>query len=422
MKVTLVQPKYFNIWESIAFGYLGSYVKRYYKGKLDINYFQAFFDDEKNIIEESINSDIVAFSCTTPTFSHALGLARSLKRENSKIHIVFGGWHVSAVPEEALEHPEIDQIVIGEGEESFLDILNGNRNRVLRGRAVSDLDYLPFPDRELIRNHREIDLCCQIAKERITSFQSNRGCPFRCVFCAERVITGKFHRKDNPIRSRSPNNLLDEVVSVSERYKLDKFKFVDSTWNVTTERVISFCKEKISQGFDLPFECNIHAALTNQEMFEWMARANCHQINVGVESGSPAIMAKNRKGISCDKVEKVFKWARGVGIERRAFFQIGMIDETDEDIEMTEAFAEKIQPDVFGVTITCPYPGTDYYDREKFADVNWAKTDEYINDFWSTKYLTNQELKNWQQRLCNRFKDKMAWHNKLLINEEAIEI
>ena len=416
MRVTLIQPRYFNIWESIALGYIGSYVKAHYKKRLDINYFQAFFDDDKVILEEAVKSDIVAFSCTTPTFSHALSLTRILKKENPRIRTVFGGWHVSAVPEEVLEYPEIDQIVAGEGEGAFFDILNGNRNKVVKGEIISNLDDLPFPDRELICNHRTIDLCQQMVGERITSFQSCRVCPFNCIFCAEKAITGKFHRSNNPLRNRSPEKLLDEIISVSKKYKLDKFKFVDATWNTSPEKVIAFCQVKITRNFNLPFECNIHAAITNREMFDWMARANCKQINVGVESGSPAIMRKIGKGVTRKRVEDVFKWAREVGIERRAYFQIGMPDESEEDIKMTEEFVEKIQPDIFGVTITCPYPGTNLY-LKKYKDVDWSKTDEYINNFWHTKYLTNLELKNWQRHFCERFKGKLSWHNKLLIDE-----
>ena len=418
MKVTLIQPRYFNIWESLAMGYLGSYAKAHFDGKLDINYFQAYFDEDKNILEEAVRSDIVAFSCTSPTFSHALKLARILKQENPRIHTVFGGWHVSAVPEDVLEHSEIDQIVVGEGEAAFLDILNGNRERIVRGRIVHTLDELPFPDREMIRNQREIDLCQKMVGERITSFQSCRGCPFNCIFCAEKTITGKFHRRNNPLRNRSPDNLLDEIISVNEKYKLDRFKFADATWNTSPHKVISFCHAKISLKFDLPFECNIHASLATHEMFEWMAKANCKQINVGVESGSPAIMLKNKKGITRDKVEKVFQWASEVGIERRAYFQIGMIDENEKDIKMTEEFIEKIQPDIVGITITCPYPGTDLYSRSKYKSINWAETDEYSNDFWHTKYLTNQDLKDWQRYLSNKFYGKLAWHNKLLLNKK----
>ena len=420
MKVTLIQPKYFNIWESIAFGYLGSYAKAFYKEKLELNYFQAYFDDDSVILETAVRSDIVAFSCTSPTFHHALELARLLKKENPGIHIVFGGWHVSSVPDEVFSHSEMDQIVVGEGEDAFLDILNGNRNQIIRGNVSRDFDSYPFPDRDLIRNHREIDLCQEMIGERITSFQSGRVCPFNCVFCAERAVTGKYNRSQNPIRSRDPGKLLDEIMLVSLKYKLDKFKFVDATWNTSPQKVIAFCKEKISREFDLPFECNIHAALINQEMFDWMARAQCKQINVGVESGSPSIMSANRKGVTRDRVEKVFKWARDVGIERRAYFQIGMINETNNDIKMTEEFVERIQPDIFGVTITCPYPGTDLYSPEKYSKVDWATTDEYSNDFWSTKYLSNQELKEWQAYLCNKFKGNLSWHNKLLMNKEEV--
>ena len=55
------------------------------------------------------------------------------------------------------------------------------------------------------------------------------------------------------------------------------------------------------------------------------------------------------------------------------------------------------------------------YDPVRFADVDWEQTDEYSNDFWNGNHLTNQQLKQWQERLTNKFKDKLTWHNRVLV-------
>jgi len=82
---------------------------------------------------------------------------------------------------------------------------------------------------------------------------------------------------------------------------------------------------------------------------------------------------------------------------------------------LTEKLVKEINPDVFGVTILCPYPGTGLYKRDAFSEVDWSFADEYSNDFWRTKYFTNQDLKYWQSYLVNKFKDNLAWRHKVVL-------
>jgi len=418
MKVTLIQPYYHNIWEPIGLAYIASYCKHNYRGKLEFDFYQSYFDSDENIIRGAADSDITAFSCTSPSFNHGVTLAGSLKSANPKMRIVFGGNHVSAL-KDLITDECIDQLVIGEGEKAFLQILEGDTSRIVYGKPVT-FKELPWPDRELIKNHRTIDLCEQMVGKRITSFQANRVCPFRCKYCAERAITGVYNKKTNPVRSRDVADLLDEIEFVANKYKLDFFKFVDATFDTSAEYVISFCKEKIKRGFQLEWECMIHAGISKKEMLPWLSRANCKQIDVGCESGSPKILIDMRKGTKVENIIDVFNWAQKFNIKRRAFFLLGLPTETEEDIRMTEKLALKIQPDVFGVTVLCPYPGCDYYDHEKMKDIDWAKTDEYSNDFWCTDYLSNNELKQWQKYLTERFENKLAWHHSI-VDSSAID-
>ncbi len=414
MKVTLIQPYYFNIWESISLAYISSYAKKNYKGKLELNFYQGNFDSDEEIINGAKDSDIVGFSCTSPTFHHGVSLARELKKINPGLHTVFGGHHVSAL-RELIDEDCIDQIVIGEGEKAFLRILEGDKDRMVYGQAV-DFDELPWPDRDLIHNERTVALCQKMINKRIASFQANRVCPFRCRYCSERNITGLFNRKTNPVRTRDIGDLMDEIEFVARKYNLDFFKFIDATFDTSAEFVIAFCEEKIRRNFTLEWECMIHAAVSCKEMFKWLKKANCNQIDVGCESGSPKILRAMRKGTSIEKVIEVFNWAKECGIKRRSFFLLGMPTETREDILMTEKLVENIRPDVVGFTILCPYPGSDFYDHEKFKDIEWEKTDEYSNDFWRTGNFSNLELKEWQKYLTQKFKDNLAWHHKVMNN------
>ena len=188
MKVTMVQPAYPNIWDCLGLGYIIAYCKKHYKGDLEINFFQGKFDSDTKIIEGALDSDIIAFSCTSPAYHHGLNLARALKHLNSKIHTVFGGWHPTALPMDVLIEKGVDQVIIGEGEHAMLRILNGERVDILQSDKLPP-EELPWPDREAIKCERTISMAEEMTGLRIASFQAHRGCPFQCPFCAEKYMS-----------------------------------------------------------------------------------------------------------------------------------------------------------------------------------------------------------------------------------------
>lgn len=408
MRVTLIQPFYHNVWEALGLAYIGAYCKHNYQGVLRMNFFQGYFDDDETIVAGARHSHVVGISATSPAVKHGCNLARMIKEVNPKCHVVMGGWHVTAtriVPE------GIDQIVVGEGELAFLDILRGNRDKVVLG-AKLPFSKLPWPDRELIKNYRTIDLCEKTIGKRVTSFNANRGCPMNCAYCSESSMTGTFNRKTNPIRSRNIKDVCDELETVIEQYKLDEFKFVDATFDVSAEYVIEFANEKCTRQIDTPWECLVHASFANEKMMAWLKKSNCKQINIGCESGSPKILKDIRKGTTVSKIEEVFDLAKRNNIGRRAFFILGMPNETREDIDMTEALADRLDADVVGFTILCPYPGSDLYDPVKMKYISWDKTDEYSNDFWRSNHLENWELHEKQEHLTKKYKDKLCERQK----------
>lgn len=400
-KVVLIQPYYENIWEAIGLGYIASYCKKELPG-IDWEFFQGNFDEDEKIIRSSIESDIVGFSCTSPAYPHALRISKEIKKRNPNVHTVFGGWHPTALPHKVISEESVDQIVLGEGEDAFLEILKGNRDAVIQG-GKPKFEELPWPDRDLIRNNRTIDLCESMNGKRIASFQGNRVCPVNCSFCSERIITGRYNKTLNPIRSRNAVDLLDEIDYAIDRYNLNYFKFVDATFDISPAYVIEFCQEKIRRENTTEWECLIHASFANEEMFYWLKEAQCNQVNVGCESGSDKILKQIGKGLKVKTITNVFRWAKKYGIERRGFFLLGMPNETKEDLLLTQKLIDNIEPDVVGFTILCPYPGTDHYDPIKHKDVDWEKADEYSNDFWCTKHFTNKELKKIQQQFKDRY-------------------
>jgi len=417
MKIVLVQGKYFNSWESLGLGYIGAYIKKVFID-IDVSFYQGCFDSEKVIIQGCSDADIVFFSCTSPSFNHCVSLANNIKIENSEVHIVLGGYHPSSLPEDSLVEG-IDQVVIGEGEGATVDIVNGNRNKILIGRRMK-FNELYWPDRDLIKNERNIDVAYRETGTKITSFQSARACPFGCIYCADGYCGVLYGGRYAKIERRDIDDLISEMIFVKEKYNLGFIKFSDSTWNTNLQYVKDFCKEKIRRKLDIPFYPNIHAKIVDDEMIEYMAKANCSEIGLGIESGSPKILSQIGKTTNRDHIRNAVMLCHKHGIKVRGYFIIGMPEETEEDLILTEQFAEELGLDEYGFTILCPYPGTKMYHEEpdKFKDIDWSITDEYINDFWETKYLSNEQLRDWQIRLTKKFNDKLTWHNKVLLEEE----
>ena len=407
MKITFIHPYYHNIFESLGIGYIVSYLKKHYVGDLDINFFHGNFNSEEDILKGCKGSNVVALSATTTTFKSAYGLAKKIKELNKKVKIVFGGWHVSTA--KTWIDNIIDHIVYGEGEVQFYKLIQSNRWKdksiLYNNKSQIEFSELPWPDREFIVQEKTLKLCEDICGERIISFQSRRGCPMSCKMCGEHNISGK------GVRVRDTDDLLDEIKYTSKKYNATQIKFVDPTWCYPKKAAIDFCEKKISRGVGIKWEAMVHANFVDKELLKLMKQSNCKQINVGCESGSQKLLNDMNKGVTVEKIKKVFKWGHELDIEMRGYFLLGMPNETWETIEETKKLIREIKPDVVGFTILTPFPGSYFY-KDEYKDLDWSGCSEYDNDFWHSNSLTNQQLKDIQKQLNIEFKDALVDHQK----------
>lgn len=402
MKIVLVQPKSFHTWEALNIGYLASYLKAH--GYTDVDFYSGFFDSDEEIIQGCRGADLIGFSCTSPQFNHGLALARRVKTPDN--YIVFGGFHSSALPQDVLEHPCIDAVVAGEGEEAFLDIARGNRERIVRKPMIQDLDSIPFPDRKVMKQERNLQRSLELHGRRIAAIFSTRGCPFRCTFCASHAVWTRTQRQ------RSPENVMEEFLQVVRDCRADFITFADDEVGIKPETIMEFSELKVRKGEKTPWGCNVVASTLTHEMLKVMRAANCQELWIGVESGSPRIMKDTRKPISVDRVKKAFRMAKDLGFVRRAYFLLGMPGESHEDIRLSEALIDEIEPDVVGFTILAPYPGTAYYNPELHKDVDWSQVDEYQNELTSTRFLSNEDLRREQDRLVEKYRRILTFRQK----------
>jgi radical SAM superfamily enzyme YgiQ (UPF0313 family) len=369
-------------------------------------------------LEEEIRRrpiDIAGISVLTFNLIDSCKAAALVKKHHPKARVVFGGHHANYYPGESVRLKEVDYVISGDGEKSFLMLaqaidrgerpeelaavpglswFDGKNPRVpfLRGDA-GDLNLLPFPARHLInlRNYNSL-----IGESDVTAtIQSSRGCPFACTFCDIRRT--KF-------RYREPANVVDEVESLVEQ-GIEDFFFVDDTITIRKKRVHEICQEILRRGLKVRFKISSRVDCINEDLLRDLRRAGCYRIHYGVESASQRSLDYMEKGITPDLVRQVFRQTREAGIGAYAYMMIGVPGETREEMEATFDFAVELDPDYCQFSICTPYPKTELYERMLRAGIvpydYWQEFAENPREgfrvkFWNPDF-EEEELREIQQ-------------------------
>lgn len=424
MKVTLIRARYHSVWEPQAIMGISSYLKAH---GIRTQILDAFFESDKSIYSKISDSDIIGFSGTTPQLPHILKMAHDIKMMYPAKKTVAGGFGVSLEPHKVMANPDFDYIVAGEGEEAMLQIALGTEKQKLVSYPPCNIDDLPFADRDSIDLEQYISIASRDEGRRVTSVVTQRGCAFDCTFCAEGrygTIWRKYDENAVPqrpqrFRGRNPKLVVQEMKQVRDKFDIEFFKTSDAETNPTRVHFINLCKEMVEQKLRVPWGCNMRCDKVDDEMCEWAVKANCTEFWMGVESASPEILQHINKGITVDMIKNAFKLSRKYGIIRRTYCFIGTPLETHDTIRKTEELIEELDPEVFGVCVLCPYPGTTYY-KPEYNDLEWDKIDEYSNTIWYTDNMTNEELRSEQARLIKKFESKLATNFRKKLNNGII--
>ena len=419
MKVSLVRAHYISVWEPTNLMYISSFIKSRYKGNLEVQILDGYFDSDEEILNKVVDSDFVGFSGTTPQLSHMIHLSKLIKSANKKIKTVAGGYGPSLQPHKILQEPSTDYLVMGEGEQSMLDIINGAvSNRIVSNPPIPDVDSIPNPDRDSIDLNRYISIAEREEGRRVTSIMTERGCAFGCTFCAEGqfgtiwrkagLVNGEMkYERPIRVRGRNPKLVVQEMLEVKDRFNITFFKMNDAETNPSKAHFINLCKEMVAQKLDVPWGCNMRCDKIDEEICEWAVKARCEEFWMGLESGSEEIHRHINKGTTVEMIRRAFAVSKKHGIRRRTYCLLGIPLESYETIKQTEALLDEIEPEIVGFSILAPYPGTAYWTKE-YDEMDWSSVDEFANTMWHSNYMSNQELRAEQARLLDKYNDKLA--------------
>jgi anaerobic magnesium-protoporphyrin IX monomethyl ester cyclase len=349
------------------------------------------------LIRETLTAkapDVIGLSVLHANRWGAIEIARVAKEVDPGVKVVFGGVGAAFLWEHLLTHfREIDFCVLGEGEYSFLRLMqsieekdNGGIETIpgiaLRrgGTAVKTKDPVPIRDLD-----RLPDPATWFTYQHVTS---TRGCPGNCTFCGSPRLWGR------KVRFHSPGYFVDQLQRLYHK-GVRFFYFSDDTFMLKKDRVIAICKGILERGLRISWAAISHVNYVDEEVLSWMRRAGCTQISYGVESGSEKIRDLLNKNIRTDQIHKAFLLTTRYGILSRAYFIYGCPGETWDTIQETIDLIHAIKPLGVIFYILDIFPGTALYAeftrRKGVTDDIWLKRIEDIMYFETDPHL-DQEL------------------------------
>ena len=297
--------------------------------------------------------DVVGITCNTFQVKSARLIAKEAKEYGAKV--IIGGPHAIVWDGEA------DKVVIGEGENAFLEFIGEEP-------SIKSIDDIPIPDYSLVN----LDLFCGIWPVGYfpsLAIMASRGCPFHCKFCNTPVLWGK------KVRYRNPKSVVDEVELLHKQYGINEIFFQDDTFNLNHEWAFSIFNDIISRGLnkDMMFKiaCRVNEKLFTEEFLDLARKAGVWNIFFGVESGSQKMLDRMGKGTTIAEIKRAVNMTTESDIQSQCSFIVGMPGESGITLQETRELIHEIcsqqqKHTRFGWVHACPFPDTEF-DKEVTA-------------------------------------------------------
>lgn len=330
-----------------------------------------------------------------------------------------------------------DFVILGEGEQSLLEIITAIRDGQqdfsgIRGLAylqnglplktparpvMRELDTLPMPAWDLvdIPAYRAIHLGHHGYFS--LNVSTTRGCPFKCNWCAKPIYGNRYN-------ARSPQHVVRELRWLKEQYDFDHIWFCDDIFGLKPGWVNEFADLVEKVGLQFKFRIQSRADLLLQENYvSALARAGCDNSWMGAESGSQKILDAMDKGTSVEQIHDATHLLREHGIRPSFFIQFGYPGETKEDIRKTIRMINRLLPDSLGISVSYPLPGTPFYERVKDElkeKANWTDSDELKIMFRNTYHPSFYKQLHRYVHLSYRWHLALRQIRKLLTHPAAV--
>lgn len=362
--------RYVPVSVPIGIGYIAGYlISNNKKAKILDEEILSISDD---ILEEAVKDIeppyIFGVSCLTAGIARGHELAETIKTKYPDSKVVFGGVHPTVLAEEVLKDTNIDIVVRGEAEE-IVEVLY---ERIKNNQDYSDLKGISFrKDGQIVNNEREklpdLQRMPRFPYHLFESYSdkyelgfiaSSRGCPFSCIFCSQRSISGRKYRF---FPSEIVIESIDELI---HRYKRTYITFVDDSFLMNKRRVKQLCEMIMERGLHKEgvFDCQARGDTVDEDILRALKEAGFRTIHFGIETASERLMKLIEKKETVQQVVEGVQLAKKLGFQVSGTFILGLPTETEEERKAAYKLAKKLSLDYVRFNNATPYPGTELYE------------------------------------------------------------
>jgi len=337
----------------------------------------------------NFSPEIIGIQMMTHHRFFVFKLAKEIKKQFPFMKIAVGGPHSTFTGKEILEKIlYIDFIVKGEGEKSFIQLVNEVNPKDISGivyresngtiletqiKEFCDLDELPYPAYPLL-NLSKYKL--KVGGKRTMAIFTSRGCPNKCIFCVASAMWPW-------ARFRNPSNVLGEIKLLKEKFGYKAIVIEDDTFGLNKEFAIEIVKG--IKSLDMPFAVKTRINVLDERFLEILKNSGCREISFGVESGDGRILKMIKKNLTLSQIEEITNQCVKFNFNTNAYFMLGNLGENEESASNTLQLAGKLSKKgihpiySFGV---CIFPGTELEKiaRERgYLPNNFSWTEDYYN-------------------------------------------
>jgi radical SAM superfamily enzyme YgiQ (UPF0313 family) len=324
------------------------------------------------------------------------------------IPTVIGGPHVTALPEEAARY--CDAVVIGEGESSWLQVLEdaerGQLQQYYRPDSGGfDFRQAPMPAFELL----------DISKYNRLTVQTSRGCPHRCEFCASSVML------TNHYKQKSVDKVLGEIEQILKLWEHPFIEFADDNSFVNQSYWLELLKHLRGKGLKWFTETDISIA-DNEELLNLMRETGCAQVLIGlespIESGLHGIELHNDwKMKHLPHYKEAIRKIQSHGITVNGCFIIGLDGHTTDIFDRVFEFVRDSELYEVQVTLLTAFPGTPLYERldnenRLIERQNWKKCTLFDVNFIPRDMSVEELHKGFKKLVVDLYSDEFTRYRR----------
>ncbi|MBI1748508.1 MAG: radical SAM protein [Acidobacteria bacterium] len=384
-------------------------MRKFYQNlpSIQLGYLAAIFTEAGHEVKVTegkfVDGDLALVLTSIVDYRHEIQWAEETKRRFGT-PVGFYGTFATHIPEKLVGHG--DFIIKGEPEHAAMRLANGE---ILSGTAISpalqDLDSLPFPRWDLVSRHYYGHSHGRSMLPARSTFPvlTSRSCPEFCTYCPHR-ITAEY-------RSRSPQNVLDELERLCRNYAKPFLIFRDPLFTEERERSTAIAEGILRRKLRVRFECETRLDNLDKDLLDLLHRAGLRAMTFGIESMDPATLKRvGRRPIPPAHQKDIISYCRKKGISTHGFYVFGFLTDTVESIQATIDYAIDLDTTMALFKILTPYPGTPLRKQMDalIAETDLEKFDGYTPTFRHPN-LSNDQLLYLLKSAYARFYMRPSW-------------